>query len=66
MCRKEFGIRYCDGKEGKFGWDYTGCSNMDELRILLEERFMIRRLKSTVLSQLPSKIRLRFELVVVV
>ncbi|XKL60873.1 hypothetical protein PGB90_007930 [Kerria lacca] len=54
---KEFGIRYCDGKEGRFGWDYSGSSNMDELKILLEEKFMIRRLKSTVLNQLPAKIR---------
>lgn len=57
FCSKEFGIRYCDGKEGRFGWDYSGSSNMDELKILLEEKFMIRRLKSTVLNQLPAKIR---------
>ncbi|XP_065215119.1 SWI/SNF-related matrix-associated actin-dependent regulator of chromatin subfamily A-like protein 1 [Planococcus citri] len=54
---KEFGMRYCEGKESKFGMDYTGCSNMEELKVLLEEKFMIRRLKANVLSQLPSKIR---------
>lgn len=55
--RQEFGFRYCDAKMSKFGWDFTGSSNMDELRVLLEEQFMIRRLKSNVLDQLPSKVR---------
>lgn len=30
---------------------------MTELQIILEEKYMIRRLKSQVLSQLPSKQR---------
>ncbi|XP_054269665.1 SWI/SNF-related matrix-associated actin-dependent regulator of chromatin subfamily A-like protein 1 isoform X2 [Macrosteles quadrilineatus] len=54
---KEFGIRYCNGVQNKFGWDFSGSSNMEELRILLETRMMIRRMKSEVLSQLPGKIR---------
>uniref|UniRef100_A0A1B6GXP5 SWI/SNF-related matrix-associated actin-dependent regulator of chromatin subfamily A-like protein 1 n=1 Tax=Cuerna arida TaxID=1464854 RepID=A0A1B6GXP5_9HEMI len=54
---KEYGMRYCAGVQSRFGWDFSGSSNMEELKILLETRFMIRRLKSNVLTQLPSKIR---------
>lgn len=54
---QEFGIRYCNGKLTPWGWDYSGSSNMQELQILLEKTIMIRRLKSDVISQLPSKQR---------
>lgn len=40
-----------------WGWDYSGSSNLTELKVLLEQSIMIRRLKSDVLSQLPSKQR---------
>ncbi|CAH1406640.1 unnamed protein product [Nezara viridula] len=53
----EFGIRYCEGKQDRFGWNFNGSSNLEELKTILEERIMIRRLKSEVLDQLPSKIR---------
>nr|VZI37460.1 unnamed protein product [Spirometra erinaceieuropaei] len=49
----EFGLRYCAAKENPWGWDYSGCSNMQELQIILEETIMI----SDVLSQLPPKRR---------
>ncbi|XP_015686615.1 SWI/SNF-related matrix-associated actin-dependent regulator of chromatin subfamily A-like protein 1 [Protobothrops mucrosquamatus] len=52
-----FGVRYCDAKERPWGWDYSGSSNLKELKLLLEETIMIRRLKSDVLSQLPAKQR---------
>ncbi|CAG0890319.1 unnamed protein product [Darwinula stevensoni] len=54
---QDFGVRYCDGKEGPFGWDFSGSSHMSELQLLMEERIMIRRLKSEVISQLPAKRR---------
>ncbi|XP_053328064.1 SWI/SNF-related matrix-associated actin-dependent regulator of chromatin subfamily A-like protein 1 [Spea bombifrons] len=53
----DFGLRYCDAKQMPWGWDYSGSSNLNELKLLLEESIMIRRLKSEVLSQLPSKQR---------
>ena len=37
--------------------DFSGSSHMLELSLLLQERCLIRRLKSEVLQQLPSKLR---------
>uniref|UniRef100_A0A4W4H7G0 SWI/SNF-related matrix-associated actin-dependent regulator of chromatin subfamily A-like protein 1 n=1 Tax=Electrophorus electricus TaxID=8005 RepID=A0A4W4H7G0_ELEEL len=53
----EFGVRYCDAKQLPWGWDYSSSSNLAELKLLLEESLMLRRLKSDVLSQLPAKQR---------
>uniref|UniRef100_A0A8C6UV73 SWI/SNF-related matrix-associated actin-dependent regulator of chromatin subfamily A-like protein 1 n=1 Tax=Neogobius melanostomus TaxID=47308 RepID=A0A8C6UV73_9GOBI len=53
----DFGVRYCDAKQMNWGWDYSGSSNLAELKLLLEECLMLRRLKSEVLSQLPAKQR---------
>ncbi|KAM6986962.1 SWI/SNF-related matrix-associated actin-dependent regulator of chromatin subfamily A-like protein 1 [Aplochiton taeniatus] len=53
----EFGARYCDAKQIPWGWDYSGSSNLGELKLLLEECLMLRRLKSDVLTQLPAKQR---------
>ncbi|XP_014246833.1 SWI/SNF-related matrix-associated actin-dependent regulator of chromatin subfamily A-like protein 1 [Cimex lectularius] len=53
----EYGVRYCDGKQDKFGWNFQGSSHLEELKIILEAKFMIRRLKANVLEQLPSKMR---------
>uniref|UniRef100_A0A8D8YLQ4 SWI/SNF-related matrix-associated actin-dependent regulator of chromatin subfamily A-like protein 1 n=1 Tax=Cacopsylla melanoneura TaxID=428564 RepID=A0A8D8YLQ4_9HEMI len=53
----DFGIRYCGGVKNHFGWDFSGSTNMEELKLVMEEKFMIRRLKSEVLTQLPAKIR---------
>lgn len=41
----------------QWGWDYSGSCNLNELKLLLEESIMLRRLKSEVLSQLPAKQR---------
>uniref|UniRef100_A0A8B9WCF7 SWI/SNF-related matrix-associated actin-dependent regulator of chromatin subfamily A-like protein 1 n=1 Tax=Bos mutus grunniens TaxID=30521 RepID=A0A8B9WCF7_BOSMU len=52
-----FGLRYCGAKRQPWGWDYSGSSNLGELKLLLEEAVMLRRLKGDVLSQLPAKQR---------
>lgn len=52
-----YGTRYCNGRKiGRF-YDYRGCSNANELNVALEHAFMLRRMKSAVLSELPSKFR---------
>lgn len=53
----QFGKRYCNGVQNKFGWDFSGASNMEELHLYMKEKIMIRRLKSAVLQQLPTKRR---------
>nr|XP_057937596.1 SWI/SNF-related matrix-associated actin-dependent regulator of chromatin subfamily A-like protein 1 isoform X2 [Doryrhamphus excisus] len=53
----EYGLRYCGAKQLAWGWDYSGSSNLSELKLLLSECLMLRRLKSDVLAQLPSKQR---------
>ncbi len=53
---RKFTERFCNAHRGRFGWDVSGASNTDELHRLLS-RVMVRRLKSAVLTQLPSKRR---------
>ena len=61
----KFVDRYCDAKRrwvgagGRVTLDVSGCSNAEELHILLTQHVMIRRLKSEVLKQLPAKRRQR-------
>lgn len=54
--RYKFLYRYCDPKKSFFGWKFDGLSNAEELHAKIS-RFMIRRLKKDVLTQLPPKIR---------
>lgn len=49
--------RYCAGHETRYGWDVSGASNLDELQTKLRATFMVRRLKSEVLRDLPPKVR---------
>jgi SWI/SNF-related matrix-associated actin-dependent regulator 1 of chromatin subfamily A len=49
--------RYCDPKEGPYGWEYAGAAHTKELHFLLENKIMIRRLKKNVLNELPPKLR---------
>ncbi|XP_050347742.1 SWI/SNF-related matrix-associated actin-dependent regulator of chromatin subfamily A-like protein 1 [Nymphalis io] len=53
----DYGKRYCAGKQTNFGWDMTGQSNLTELQIILQKRFLIRRTKEKVLTELEKKTR---------
>ena len=56
--RFDFGRRYCNGHETRFGWDFSGASNLEELDEKLRTSIMIRRRKDQVLKELPAKIRI--------
>ncbi|XP_023944992.2 SWI/SNF-related matrix-associated actin-dependent regulator of chromatin subfamily A-like protein 1 [Bicyclus anynana] len=53
----DYGKRYCAGKQTHFGWDMTGQSNLAELQVILQKRFLIRRTKEQVLTTLEEKTR---------
>lgn len=55
----DFTKRYCAGHQAQFGWDDRGKSNTNELSILLNYKYMIRRTKNEVMSNnvLPEKKR---------
>ena len=52
-----FAKRYCNAHNNGYGWDFTGSSNLDELQTKLRAKFMVRRLKADVLTELPPKRR---------
>lgn len=52
-----FAKRYCNAVQNRFGWDFKGASNLDELQERLRSTIMVRRLKSAVLTDLPAKRR---------
>ena len=54
--------RYCAAHQNRYGWDFTGASNLAELQQRLRSSVMIRRLKSEVLTELPPKRRQVVEL----
>lgn len=43
--------------EEKFRWDFSGASNLSELRELCRAKFMVRRLKKDVWQEMPEKTR---------
>lgn len=49
--------RFCAARQGRYGWDLSGASNLDELQAELRGRIMVRRLKADVLTELPPKTR---------
>lgn len=52
-----FGIRYAGGYKARWGWDFTGSTNREELNDKLRATCMVRRLKKDVLKDLPPKRR---------
>lgn len=56
MTRFEYGMRFCAGFEGQWGWDFSGASNMRELAARVKPKFLLRTKKADVLTELPPKI----------
>lgn len=54
--------RYCNAFQTKWGWDFSGASNLPELQERLRGEVLIRRLKKDVLKELPPKRRQVVEL----
>jgi len=52
-----FHKRYTNAHHNGYGWDFSGASNLGELQTKLRSKFMIRRLKADVLTELPPKRR---------
>lgn len=53
-----YGKRFCAGFQDRFGWNFSGSSNLGELDLFLRSKSgMIRRMKSQVLTELPPKTR---------
>ncbi len=52
---KRYAYRFCNGHDGRWGFDATGSSHEAELGDRLRATCMIRRLKKDVLDQLPDK-----------
>jgi SWI/SNF-related matrix-associated actin-dependent regulator 1 of chromatin subfamily A len=50
-----YGMRYCDGKNMPWGWDFNGASHLDELNAILTgpDGCVVRRRREDVLDQLP-------------
>lgn len=57
-----FAKRYCAAVQTRYGWDFTGASNLSELQDRLRASVMVRRLKADVLKELPPKVRQIVEL----
>lgn len=53
----EFATRYCGAYRGRFGWDLSGATNLDELNEKLRATCYVRRRKEDVLKELPPKTR---------
>ncbi|MEM4134453.1 MAG: DEAD/DEAH box helicase [Candidatus Micrarchaeia archaeon] len=54
--------RYCNAYKDRFGWNFNGASNLQELEEKLKTHIMIRREKREVLQELPEKIRSLYQL----
>ena len=52
-----FAKRYCNANQNRYGWDFSGAKNLDELQDTLRSSVMVRRMKADVLKELPPKRR---------
>ncbi len=55
----EFAKRYCGAIKTRYGWDFSGSANTEELHKKLRETCYIRRDKKEVLPELPEKTRVK-------
>lgn len=39
---RDFAVRYCDGKQGRFCFEAKGCTNSEELSLILTNCIMLR------------------------
>lgn len=58
----EFGYRYCDPRQSFEGIDFTNAGNMNELKKLLEIRFQSVNKRKQNFSELPDKMRQKYEI----
>jgi SWI/SNF-related matrix-associated actin-dependent regulator 1 of chromatin subfamily A len=49
-----YAVKYCEGKQGYWGFEAKGASNLEELKGRIS-RYFLRRTKEEVLSELPTK-----------
>lgn len=54
----DFGQSFCAGHQTRFGWDFEGASNLDELDRVLRSTIMVRRTKDQVWAEMPEKTRI--------
>jgi SWI/SNF-related matrix-associated actin-dependent regulator 1 of chromatin subfamily A len=52
-----FAKRYCGATQTRYGWDFSGATNLPELQERMRAACMVRRLKKDVLTELPAKRR---------
>ena len=52
-----FAKKFCNATYTRWGWDFSGAANKEELHKILTSTIMIRRKKAEVLQDLPDKIR---------
>lgn len=50
-----FAKRYCGAYRDRFGWNFDGATNLEELNEKLRGRCFIRRRKSEIMKELPPK-----------
>lgn len=52
-----FAKRYCDAREGRHGWDFSGAAYLEELGERLRSSCFVRREKKDVAKELPPLVR---------
>lgn len=55
MTREDYGHRYCGAFFDQYAWNFSGHSNLKELRERVMGKFMLRYKKQDVLPELPPK-----------